>query len=79
MSANPWPVLPDLEKDAELIETLHRWAQIVGKIRLAHTPWTNHSWHVPLYLTPCRLTVVLATATLCLSIGGPRAISTRAT
>lgn len=25
--------------------------QITGKIRLALTPWLNHSWHVPLYLT----------------------------
>jgi hypothetical protein len=22
-------------------------AQIVGKVRLALTPWLNHSWHVP--------------------------------
>jgi len=28
------------------------WTQIVGKIRLALTPWLNHSWHVPLYVTP---------------------------
>jgi len=27
------------------------WTQIVGKIRLAQTPWVNHSWHVPLYVT----------------------------
>ncbi|MGN6817238.1 MAG: DUF5996 family protein [Sphingomonas sp.] len=26
-------------------------AQIVGKVRLALTPWLNHSWHVPFYLT----------------------------
>jgi hypothetical protein len=25
--------------------------QIVGKIRLALTPWQNHSWHVALYVT----------------------------
>jgi Family of unknown function (DUF5996) len=24
---------------------------VVGKIRLASTPWLNHSWHVPLYVT----------------------------
>jgi hypothetical protein len=30
--------------------TLHLWTQIVGKIRLARTPWVNHSWHVPLYV-----------------------------
>jgi len=27
------------------------WTQIVGKIRLAQSPWVNHSWHVTLYLT----------------------------
>jgi len=37
-------------------DTLHLWTQIVGKIRLAQTPWLNHSWHVPLYLTACGLT-----------------------
>src|SRR5262249_30988688 len=31
--------------------TLHRWTQVVGKIRLAQSPWLNHSWHVPLYVT----------------------------
>jgi hypothetical protein len=36
--------------------TLHRWTQIVGKIRLAQTPWTNHSWHVTLYVTSRGLT-----------------------
>jgi hypothetical protein len=36
--------------------TLHRWTQIVGKIRLMQTPWVNHSWHVPLYLTARGLT-----------------------
>jgi hypothetical protein len=32
------------------------WTQIVGKIRLTLTPWTNHSWHVTLYLTARGLT-----------------------
>jgi hypothetical protein len=32
------------------------WTQIVGKIRLSQTPWINHSWHVPLYLTARGLT-----------------------
>jgi hypothetical protein len=31
---------------------LHLWTQVVGKIRLALTPWLNHSWHVPLYVSP---------------------------
>jgi hypothetical protein len=32
------------------------WTQIVGKVRLALAPWTNHSWHVTLYLTARGLT-----------------------
>ena len=32
------------------------WTQIVGKIRLALAPWTNHSWHVTLYVTTRGLT-----------------------
>ena len=30
--------------------TLHLWAQIVGKMRLALMPPRNHWWHVPLYV-----------------------------
>ena len=36
--------------------TLHMWTQIVGKVRLTLAPWTNHSWHVTLYLTARGLT-----------------------
>jgi hypothetical protein len=36
--------------------TLHLWTQIVGKVRLALTPWLNHSWHATLYLTSRGLT-----------------------
>lgn len=32
------------------------WTQIVGKVRLAQSPWTNHSWHVTLYVTASGLT-----------------------
>src|SRR3989440_10208443 len=50
-----WPALPFLEwKDTA--KTLHMWTQIVGKVRLALSPWTNHSWHVTLYLTARGLT-----------------------
>jgi hypothetical protein len=35
------------------------WTQIVGKVRLACTPWINHSWHVTLYLTARGLTTSL--------------------
>ena len=27
------------------------WTQIVGKFRLAQTPWINHSWHAVFYVT----------------------------
>src|SRR5215212_10828572 len=50
-----WPALPFSEWKATC-ETLHMWTQIVGKIRLALTPWINHSWHVTLYLTSRGLT-----------------------
>ena len=36
--------------------TLQLWTQIVGKVRLALTPWVNHSWHVTLYVTARGLT-----------------------
>jgi hypothetical protein len=44
-----WPDLP-FEWSATA-GALHLWTQVVGKIRLVQTPWTNHSWHVPLYVT----------------------------
>ena len=31
-------------------DTLHLWAQIVGKVRLAATPPQNHWWNAPLYV-----------------------------
>ncbi|MCD2195232.1 DUF5996 family protein [Actinomycetospora endophytica] len=37
-------------------ETLHRFAQIVGKIRLAASPRRNHWWNVPLHLSGRGLT-----------------------
>jgi hypothetical protein len=53
-SAN-WPSLP-LAAWTDTYATLHLWTQIVGKIRLVQSPWTNHSWHVSLYVTPRGLT-----------------------
>lgn len=50
-----WPALP-LDDWADTYATLHRWTQIVGKIRLSQTPWTNHSWHGTLYVTSRGLT-----------------------
>jgi hypothetical protein len=50
-----WPALPFSEWKATC-RTLHMWTQVVGKVRLALSPWTNHSWHVTLYLTARGLT-----------------------
>jgi hypothetical protein len=47
---NDWPALVFADwRDTAL--TLQLWTQIVGKIRLALSPWRNHSWQVPLYVT----------------------------
>ncbi|HEY6163475.1 MAG TPA: DUF5996 family protein [Nitrososphaeraceae archaeon] len=35
---------------------MHRWTQIIGKIRLALTPKLNHWWNSTLYITPRGLT-----------------------
>ena len=54
-SSDHWPELPYAAwRDTAL--TLQLWTQIVGKIRLARTPWLNHSWHVTLYVTARGLT-----------------------
>ena len=47
------PVFPSmpLAEWAATKETLHRFAQIVGKIRLAQSPPQNHWWHVPFHVT----------------------------
>ena len=50
-----WPELP-LSAWKDTYATLHLWTQIVGKIRLAQTPWLNHSWHVVLYVSARGLT-----------------------
>jgi len=50
-----WPALP-LDGWEDTYATLHRWSQIVGKVRLVQSPWVNHSWHVTLYVTARGLT-----------------------
>ena len=50
-----WPELP-YTRWADTLETLHLWSQIIGKIRMELSPWVNHSWSVPLYVTPRGLT-----------------------
>jgi len=53
-----WPELP-YGAWSDTRATLHLWTQVVGKIRLVQTPWLNHSWHVPLYVTARGLTTSL--------------------
>ncbi|RFU22318.1 DUF5996 family protein [Geodermatophilus marinus] len=50
-----FPPIP-LEDWADTKETLHRFLQVVGKVRLAHGPRRNHWWHVPFHLTGRGLT-----------------------
>ena len=42
-----WPQL-SVEHDHETFAVLHLAAQMLGKIRVSHAPWTNHGWHVAL-------------------------------
>jgi hypothetical protein len=56
--ANQWPIL-SFQEWKDTYETLHMWTQVVGKIRLVQTPWINHSWHVPFYVTSRGLTTSL--------------------
>ena len=58
MTHTAWPELP-LSAWKDTYATLHLWTQIVGKIRLAQTPWLNQSWHVVFYATPRGLTTSL--------------------
>src|SRR4051794_3543850 len=55
MTAAGWPALR-VEDWTDTRETLHRWTQVVGKIRLAQAPMVNHWWQVTLYVTPRGLT-----------------------
>jgi len=50
-----WPALP-LEAWEPTRATLHMWTQIVGKVRLALSPYMNHWWQVPLYVSARGLT-----------------------
>jgi hypothetical protein len=50
-----WPPL-DYSGWKETAATLQLWTQIVGKVRLTLTPWLNHGWQVPLYVSARGLT-----------------------
>jgi hypothetical protein len=50
-----WPELP-LNAWMDTYTTLHLYTQVVGKIRLALAPMTNHWWQVAMYVTSRGLT-----------------------
>jgi Family of unknown function (DUF5996) len=53
--ARAWPEIP-YAAWRETCSALHLFAQIIGKYRLARTPWVNHSWHATLYVDARGLT-----------------------
>jgi hypothetical protein len=52
---NGWPALRVSDWQPTR-DTLHMWTQIVGKIRLTHSPLINHWWQVTFYVSPRGLT-----------------------
>jgi uncharacterized protein DUF5996 len=53
-----WPDIP-YHNWHETCSALHLYAEIVGKYRLARTPWINHSWHATFYVNARGLTTSL--------------------
>jgi len=50
-----WPEIP-YDAWSETCKTLHRWTQVVGKVRMECMPWINHSWGVTQYVSARGLT-----------------------
>jgi Family of unknown function (DUF5996) len=50
-----FPPLP-LEEWEDTKEALHRYVEIAGKVKLGYSPFRNHWWHVPLYVSTRGLT-----------------------
>lgn len=46
-----WPHL-DYAAERPVIETLHAYLQVVGKLPTRALPWRNHGWHVALLVSP---------------------------
>jgi Family of unknown function (DUF5996) len=53
-----WPEIP-FAVWRDTCAALHLYTQVVGKYRLARTPWVNHSWHATLYVNARGLTTSL--------------------
>jgi hypothetical protein len=56
--AQDWPELHYGEWQ-ETCSALHLFLQVVGKYRIARTPWVNHSWHATFYVTARGVTTSL--------------------
>lgn len=56
-----WPDIP-YTRFAPTGATLHMWFQIIGKFRLAQTPWMNHSWQATYYINARGLTTSIVHA-----------------
>src|ERR1043165_5692769 len=50
-----WPALAYADW-ADTCNTLHLWTQIIGKVKLALAPLSNHWWGIVLYVTARGLT-----------------------
>lgn len=46
-----WPRL-DYRADRSVIETLHAYCQVIGKLLVRTLPWHNHGWHTALRVVP---------------------------
>ncbi|QNN64902.1 hypothetical protein H9L12_11850 [Sphingomonas rhizophila] len=44
----PWPAF-DVARDHPTLHLLHLASQMLGKMRVAHSTWTNHGWNVTLH------------------------------
>ena len=53
-----WPEIP-FKAWHETCSALHLYSPVVGKYRLARTPWINHSWHATFYVNARGLTTSL--------------------
>jgi hypothetical protein len=58
MRRQRWPAIP-VAGWQDTRDTLQLYTQIVGKVRMAHEPTTNHWWNVPLYVSARGLTTSL--------------------
>ena len=54
--STPWPIL-DADRDQPTFAILHLVSQMLGKLRVAHSPWVNHGWHATLHPRPDGLAI----------------------